>query len=1007
MGRSFGSVLATAAGVLVVACGDGTAVAPPPPPPPAPVATVTIAPTGATVVPVQTIQLAATLKDAAGNPLSGRSVTWSSGATAVATVDGNGLVTGATAGTAEITASSEGKAGTATIMVRDGGLVGSAGGTVTAAGGNVSLSVPAQALLAATAITVTPVANPQPDPKLVPGTAYEFGPAGVTFAQPVTIKIKYPGTLPAGLVAAQFRLHKLVGTTWTLVTGSVVNETNATVSGETSSFSIYAVLEVAAPVVVVTMSATVATVSVGQTLQLTATPKDALGNALTGRTITWTSTAGTVATVSSSGLVTTAALGQTTVKATSEGVEGQTAITVIPATIPSERTLAVGARHACGLDPAGKAYCWGENGFGELGDGTRIDRTQPTPVNTTARFVAITVGGAISCGLSQAGAVFCWGRNTLTGDGSSDDRLLPVTVGLPSGAVAVEASENLVCAISRDGGTYCWGTEIGSSSVFVVSSSRPLRIQPDPTYRSLTMSGEIFGPGTENVSGRFCGLDGAGAVWCWGRASGVGDPTFGLTPKRFPTDLRFTRLSAGYAGVCGITSSDQLWCWGARTGDGTAIFRTDPVLVDAPNTYRQVSVGLNFTCAVRTSGQVQCWGTNYRGQLGDGSYVEHLRPGPVTGLGAQVVVVQAGDDAACGLTQDGAVVCWGANKTSLFGDGALDYSRVPVQVANLANAHSVWAGELNPFFNDPFYSMCASNSSDQLYCWGDRRSAVPVPATAFGQVTWADVAIGRDYGCGVQGNHRAYCWGNNRLGQLGNGSTISSTAPVPVSLDVDVQRVVAGVCALGTSGILYCWGGLSGPINPPTAVAGGLRFRSIAKGDPGICGLTPVNEIYCSPSTDPASQAFTLLPGGAQWGDLGGDCRVTLAGAVACASTGNGTNFTALPQMIFVSGSERAGCGLAAGGAAWCWGRNFDGGVGSGSTSDDFQQPSQVAGGHSFVKLSVGPFSSTNCGIDAAGTVWCWGTNERGRLGTGVLDESPNPVAAIGGVRFQVEEWPL
>ncbi len=181
-------------------CGSSSEPSPPPPPPPPPsVATVVVAPDAPALVPNATVQLTATPTDGAGNALAGRAVTWSSSNGTVATVSSGGLVTGVTAGTATITATSEGKVGSAALTVLDGAVLGPAGGVVTAANGAVVLTVPAGALTQPTTLTVAPIAAPPADPRTVPGTAYDIGPNGTQFAQPVTLAIKYdPTKVPAG-----------------------------------------------------------------------------------------------------------------------------------------------------------------------------------------------------------------------------------------------------------------------------------------------------------------------------------------------------------------------------------------------------------------------------------------------------------------------------------------------------------------------------------------------------------------------------------------------------------------------------------------------------------------------------------------------------------------------------------------------------------------------------------------------------------------------------------------
>ena len=254
----------------------------------APVALVSVSPAAPTVQAGQTVQLTATPKDANGTPLSGRVVTWSSNNTAVATVDGNGLVTAIATGTATITATSEGQSGTALVTVS----------TIPVASVTVSPS-PASVQQGATVqLSATPKdASGNPLSGRV-----------VTWSSNNTAVARVNGS--------------------GLVTGVVAGTATITATSEgqsgTSSVTVTQV-----PVASVTVTPSPATVTVGLTLQLTATPKDANGTPLSGRVVTWSSSNTGVATVNGSGLVTGVAAGSATITATSEGKNGTSAVTVM------------------------------------------------------------------------------------------------------------------------------------------------------------------------------------------------------------------------------------------------------------------------------------------------------------------------------------------------------------------------------------------------------------------------------------------------------------------------------------------------------------------------------------------------------------------------------------------------------------------------------------------------------------------------------------------------------
>ncbi|HMG69747.1 MAG TPA: Ig-like domain-containing protein, partial [Gemmatimonadaceae bacterium] len=256
---------------------------------PAPVASVTVSPSAASVVVGATQQLTATTKDSTDAVLTGRSVTWSSSNTAFATVDANGLVTGVAAGSATITATSEGKSGTSAI-------------TVTA--------------------TSVPVATVTVDPtsaSIVTGVTQQLTATTTDAAGNTLTGRNIAWTSDVGSVAT-------VDASTGLVTG--VGSGTATITATSEGKSGTAVITVTAvSVATVTVSPSSASVVVGNTQQLTAVMKDAGGAVLTGRNVTWSS-GNAAATVDANGLVTTVSVGSATITATSEGKTGTSAITV-------------------------------------------------------------------------------------------------------------------------------------------------------------------------------------------------------------------------------------------------------------------------------------------------------------------------------------------------------------------------------------------------------------------------------------------------------------------------------------------------------------------------------------------------------------------------------------------------------------------------------------------------------------------------------------------------------
>jgi len=253
----------------------------------APVNTITLAPPSPSVVIGQTVTLVATLKDVSGNVLTGRPLSWNSLNTGIATVSQTGVVTAVAIGTATITATVDGKTGSATINV---------------------IPVPVAT------VTVTPPT------------------ASITTLQTATLSATMKdanGNVLNGRVVSWTSSNPVVATVSQagVVIGLAPGTTTITATSETKTGT--STVDVTlAPVSTVTVTPSPSSAVIGGTTQLTATPKDALGNALTGRTITWGSSNSAVATVSQTGLVTGVTVGSATITATSETKSGTSTVSV-------------------------------------------------------------------------------------------------------------------------------------------------------------------------------------------------------------------------------------------------------------------------------------------------------------------------------------------------------------------------------------------------------------------------------------------------------------------------------------------------------------------------------------------------------------------------------------------------------------------------------------------------------------------------------------------------------
>jgi alpha-tubulin suppressor-like RCC1 family protein len=342
-------------------------------------------------------------------------------------------------------------------------------------------------------------------------------------------------------------------------------------------------------------------------------------------------------------------------------------------------------------------------------------------------------------------------------------------------------------------------------------------------------------------------------------------------------------------------------------------------------------------------------------------------------------MVTSGGGHNCGLTVGGAAFCWGGNSAGELGNSTTSNSPVPVLVAGGLTFSSVSPGRDG--------LTCGMTTAGAAYCWGHNSfgqlgngttTDSPVPAPVAGGLIFSTVSSGFDHTCGVTPGGGAYCWGANDLGQLGNNRSTTAAPFVPVAVvgGLTFSSLSSGAtdtCALTPQGAAYCWGfngnGQLGnnsttdsPV--PVAVAGGLTFSSIGMGDYHTCGVTTTGAAYCW-----GWNMFGQLGNGATTGPQ--QCSSPNFGGPAPCSTApvavaGGLTFTSL------SGGFDHTCGLTPLGAAYCWGRNGAGQLGTGTAVDSYV-PAPVVGGLVFSSLSAGGNSS--CGLTTGRLAYCWGGN--------------------------------
>ena len=363
--------------------------------------------------------------------------------------------------------------------------------------------------------------------------------------------------------------------------------------------------------------------------------------------------------------------------------------------------VAAGGSSRCAIQGAtlpGRLYCWGGNGYGEIGDNSTEPRPSPYEVTTTGNWNEVEMGSGFTCGISGAGSLWCWGSNSngQLGLGDTVSRLVPVQVGVATDWTDLALGANSVCGVRGSTSLWCWGSDDNG----VVGNGAPSDIQDTP-YEVFSVADGHTWKKVSFGGAHVCALDTAGALYCWGDNDGftgalgggaLGDGTTinADSPVRSVRGMLFSDVSAGTETTCGINLEGTTYCWGSNMygalGNGNAF--PDWIFALTGGGINSASVaganvalasGLWSSCAIRRGGDLWCWGLAYAGNLPIGT--DTSGPVPRKAGSGFVSISMAptlfGSIGGCGIKSDTTLWCWGSTYLNLLRSGWPDEYSVP------------------------------------------------------------------------------------------------------------------------------------------------------------------------------------------------------------------------------------------------------------------------------------------------------------------------------------------
>jgi Cys-rich repeat protein/parallel beta-helix repeat protein len=514
--------------------------------------------------------------------------------------------------------------------------------------------------------------------------------------------------------------------------------------------------------------------------------------------------------------------------------------------------VAAGHYHNVALKSDGTLWAWGENIAGQLGDGSTTYRSLPVLVGNYNKWVAVAAGQYHTVALQSDGTLWAWGSNYYgqLGDGSGlAGHYSPGQVGPDKDWTAISAGAYHTLALKSDGTLLAWGLNANGQLGDGLTTNQ---LSPE-SITTVETNWISVTAGREHT----LALRSDGTLWGWGFNGwgqiGDGSTTDRLTPVQIGTDNHWTAITAGQHRSIGLKADGTLWGWGDNSygylGDGTATNQKSPVRLGTDNQWVQVAGGQYHTVALKSDGSLWAWGENGYGQLGNGTTTAITTPTKI-GSDTNWTHIAAGEFHTVALKSNGTLWVWGANVAGQLGDGTTTSKLIPTPIGSDQNWIGIAAGG---GLNTGEGHTLAIKSNGTLWAWGDNAvgqlgngpggtdSNVPVNITIDNK--WLKISGGTGHSIGIKSDGTLWSWGINSWGQVGDGTTTTKYIPTQIGTDrnwVNSASKYGHTLAIKADGSLWAWG-----LNTRGQLGDGTTTNSSSpKAVPCTYSIFPIYQIF-------------------------------------------------------------------------------------------------------------------------------------------------------------------